>query len=88
MQHVTSDNGRDIQLAVHEIAQTWIQRGFCPECVVRQIIIGVSGVAQDAGQWPADAVHEVVDHAYDLDGNRRQPRRCAVYVSNLSSGEE
>jgi hypothetical protein len=63
--HVTSDDRRDIQLSVHHIAETWIGRGFCPECVVRQIVMGAGAVAQDAVNWPASAVHEVVDHAFD-----------------------
>ena len=68
-EHVTSDDGRDIQLAVHEIAQTWIGRGYCPDCVARQIIIGASCVAQDARHWPADDVHGIVDEAYSADAN-------------------
>jgi hypothetical protein len=67
--HVTSDDTRDIQLSVHEIAQTWLRRGFCPDCVVRQIIIGASCVAQDASKWQADAVHEVVDLSFADDAN-------------------
>ena len=66
-EHVTSANGREIQLAIHEIAQTWIGRGFCSECIVRQIILGASCVAQDARNWSADAVHEIVDAAYSAD---------------------
>jgi hypothetical protein len=62
--HVSADNGRDIQLAVHEIAQSWIQRGFCRDCVIRQIVTAAVCVAQDANKWPADAVHEAVDDAY------------------------
>jgi hypothetical protein len=69
IKHVTTDNRRDIQLAVHEIAQTWMSRGFCRSCVARQIIIGASCVAQDAMRWPVEAVHEVVDEAYSDDAN-------------------
>ena len=68
-EHVTADDGRSIQLSVHEIAQTWIKRGFCPECVVRQIIIGASAVAQDARSWPAEAVHEAVEDAFSADAS-------------------
>lgn len=70
--HATSDNGRDIQLAVHKIAETWMRRGFCANCVVRQIIIGASAVAQDARNWSAGDVHEVVEHAFDPDTNHIQ----------------
>ena len=68
-EHVTPDDGRSIQLSVHEIAQAWIRRGFCPECIVRQVIIGASAVAQDARSWPAEAVHEVVEDAFSPDAN-------------------
>jgi len=68
-QHATSDNIREIQFSVHEIAKTWIARGLCADCVVRQIIVGASSVAQDARNWPADAVHEAVDDAYSVDAN-------------------
>ena len=47
-EHITADNGRDIQMAVHQIAAEWLRRGLCPDCVVRQILIGASCVAQDA----------------------------------------
>jgi hypothetical protein len=63
--HIESDDARDIQHAIHDIAQKWIARGFCSECVVSQIIMGASVVAQDAVSWPATAVHEVVDDAFD-----------------------
>lgn len=71
-EHVTSENSRDIQLAVHEIAQSWINRGFCPDCVIRQVVIGASCVAQDARKWPAEAVHETVDDAFSADANHIQ----------------
>jgi hypothetical protein len=63
--HVSSDDGRTIQMSIHEIAQSWMRRGFCMDCVVRQIIIGASVVAQDARRWPAREVHAVVDDAFD-----------------------
>ena len=68
-EHVTSEDGRTIQLSVHEIAQTWIERGFCASCIIRQIIIGASAVAQDARNWSADAVHEIVEGAFSADAN-------------------
>ncbi len=67
IQHTTPDNTRDIQLSVHEIARTWLRRGLCPDCIIRQIIIGASVVAQDTRNWPADAVHEAVDDAFSAD---------------------
>ena len=73
-EHVTSEDGRSIQLSVHEIAQTWIGRGFCPECIVRQIVIGASAVAQDARNWSADAVHEIVEDAFSDDPARHVGR--------------
>jgi hypothetical protein len=73
-EHVTSDDGRDIQLAVHEIAKNWVRRGFCPTCIARQIVLGASAVAQDAANWPADAVHETVDDAFSADTNHIQHR--------------
>jgi hypothetical protein len=62
--HVTPDHGRDLQLAVHQIAKSWIARGFCPACVVRELLTGAVCAAQDACQWSYGAVHDVVEGAY------------------------
>jgi hypothetical protein len=64
--HVTSDDARTIQLAVHEIAKKWMADGYCPGCIVNQLVTGATAVAQDAAHLPADAVHELVDDAYDI----------------------
>jgi hypothetical protein len=66
--HVTTESA-DIQLGVHSLAKFWIDQGFCPSCIARQIIIGAAAVAQDAARLPADAVHEAVDDAFAFDAN-------------------
>jgi hypothetical protein len=48
---VESNHASDIQDAIHAIADEWEHKGFCVDCVVRQIIAGASAVAQGAAEW-------------------------------------
>jgi hypothetical protein len=65
IQHISqgSDTARELQVAVLKIADKWAERGFCPSCIVYQMILATTSLAQD-GEWSADDVKRLVDSAY------------------------
>jgi hypothetical protein len=73
--HVTDDDVRDIQFAVHAIAQEWLRRGYCPGCLVREIVHGTTAIAQDVLRAPAEAVHEMVEEAYSTEAHHHMHGR-------------
>jgi len=49
--HVDEDVAFSIQKEVHAIADKWMARGHCPNCVVINILIGAGVVARDTTEW-------------------------------------